>query len=378
MIDFNRNINSQKKVTNDDIYTLLTDSMSCKHLLWLLPKVFEKRVSQRSSIDILRQYRESKLLKPCNVSQRNLIRLDTVFYNYLPSDFYGIELSPVNPLGLNNILARINQKNILSAIRTTEVVADPTIALAIESAHRRSVLLESNPKDATTVKLSTSHRSLRLQSFDKIPGFTTHFKCFSLCTAGRGNKLFNFEIQNFKEHISFYLSIIQKLKNNGFYIDDIVVSISDIRIIERIMNYYNLERLYIIKHTQDQTFDVFKKYDIGLPNYFDDTKILLPFTEKYGLHDAINLLMIFEKKLYTELKKEYKNITFNFDLHRIAGMRYYDHVCFKISAKNSLGNRYPLVDGGISSWTKKILHNNKERLLTSGFGTELFYRMFSS
>ena len=51
--------------------------------------------------------------------------------------FEPVELAPVAPLGLNAVLGRIHQNNVLSTIRTTEVVADPTASLALEAAVRR-------------------------------------------------------------------------------------------------------------------------------------------------------------------------------------------------------------------------------------------------
>jgi|GEM_PF-7063181 len=57
-------------------------------------------------------------------------------------------------------------------------------------------------------------------------------------------------------------------------------------------------------------------------------------------------------------------------------MSYYQNGCFKISAQNSNGQIYPLVDGGFTDWTQQLVSSKKERLLVSGVGTELLCSNF--
>ena len=46
-------------------------------------------------------------------------------------DYDAVDLAPVEPLGSTSVLGRIDQNNVLATARGTEVVADPTIALAL-------------------------------------------------------------------------------------------------------------------------------------------------------------------------------------------------------------------------------------------------------
>ena len=57
-------------------------------------------------------------------------------------------------------------------------------------------------------------------------------------------------------------------------------------------------------------------------------------------------------------------------------MGYYTNFCFKITAKNKNKIKFPLVDGGFTDWTQKLISSKKERFLASGFGTELFCKNF--
>jgi hypothetical protein len=45
-------------------------------------------------------------------------------------------------------------------------------------------------------------------------------------------------------------------------------------------------------------------------------------------------------------------------------------LCLRISPLAPDGVRYPVADGGFTDWTARLLQNRKERLLTSGIGTE--------
>ena len=59
-----------------------------------------------------------------------------------------------------------------------------------------------------------------------------------------------------------------------------------------------------------------------------------------------------------------------FDQDRQTGRGYYADVCFCIHARDRSGADYLLVDGGLTTWTQQLLSNRKERLLTSGIGSE--------
>ena len=71
---------------------------------------------------------------------------------------------------------RARPDRVLSTIRNTEVLADPTAPLALEAAVRRR-----NGED--TVRLCAACRVLRLQPIPDVPGFTQHFALFALVTS---------------------------------------------------------------------------------------------------------------------------------------------------------------------------------------------------
>ena len=289
-------------------------------------------------------------------------------------------MSPVNPLGVNRILTNINQKKILSTIRNTEVNADATIALSLECARKRKELLQSNPKSLEEVNLCTSHRSIRLQKFLENSGFTSHFKIFATCTATRNIGDEEFESKNLVKHISFYLDLLEALNQQTYFVSEISVSLSDVRIAKRIIELFEIDREKLIRDNKTNEFESgfqpFERYNIDLPKKIVHIEELDRFAKKYKIGGLLEFLKQIQDKAISKLKTEYPKVSFGFDLHRVNGIGYYENLCFSIEAKNKEGIAYTLTDGGLTNWTQKILRNKKERLFISGIGSELFCRNF--
>ncbi|MGD0300302.1 MAG: hypothetical protein ABSE86_24720 [Bryobacteraceae bacterium] len=74
--------------------------------------------------------------------------------------------------------------------------------------------------------------------------------------------------------------------------------------------------------------------------------------------------------LLEELREEFPEAQFHFNLARLEGLNYYSGFCLRISPLTADGARFPVADGGFTDWTARLLQNKKERLLTSGIGTE--------
>jgi hypothetical protein len=74
---------------------------------------------------------------------------------------------------------------------------------------------------------------------------------------------------------------------------------------------------------------------------------------------------------FEPLAREFPEASFRSDPGRTQGRGYYVGTCLRISPLAPDGQRYPIVDGGYTNWTARLLANRKERLLTSGVGTQL-------
>ncbi len=89
----------------------------------------------------------------------------------------------------------------------TEVLADPTAALALEAAVRR----RANPDE--TVRLCAVCRVLRLQPFPDEPGFSQHFALFALVTAGRSQPSHGFELEALREHVAVHRRLLDGIEH---------------------------------------------------------------------------------------------------------------------------------------------------------------------
>lgn len=364
------------------IADLIKGKIKPRDLQIVLLKTYEQIVKNFKIDDIVERYESSRFVQPSKLNQRELLKIDQIAYDIISSDFEPIELSPVSPIGTNAVLANIDQKNILSAVRNIEVNADATTVLALECAIRKKRLIKQDfSASAKEINLCTSQRSIRSQSFPENSGFTPHFKIFAACTAAKDTGDEEFESMNIKKHVSFYLDLMRRLNQEGYCSSNIKVLISDIRITEKIIKTLNLNRKKLIRNNQlnefEPNFKPFSQNKITFPKIVESIKELdEKEIEKYGIKTSVIFLRQIQLKAIDELKTKYPEVSFGIDLHRLDGIGYYENLCLNISASNPVGLTFPLVDGGLTDWIKKILHSGKEALFISGFGTELFCNNF--
>jgi len=182
--------------------------------LWsLLLDVVARRAARRTPADLLRQWERDGFTQPAAHDQRTLHALDGHLLA-AAADFEAIELSPVAPLGVCSVLGLGSQNRILSALRGTEVVADPTNVLALECARR----LRREPHQV--VRLMTNHRCVRTQPFPKQAGFAPHFRLLCLVTAGHERKDQRFIPDELTHHIHTHLAALDRLEQHGYHFPD--------------------------------------------------------------------------------------------------------------------------------------------------------------
>jgi len=356
----------------------IVEVLSSKNLNWadfhtLLLHIFERKIEDIDPSDVMKNYKENRFSATATADPRELIEIDRLLYKILPEYFSAVELSPVNSIGANATLTTLDPKVVLSTIRNMEVVGDPSMALAIECAHRRRLIRTT--KENLEVHLATSHRALRLQNFPKDSGLTSHFRAFALASAARDTVGFNkFELASLSAHIETWFNFLISSSEIGYRAQNLSVAISDIRIAERLISDGRVSREEVIRRAKDKTFRMFNVCSIDLPDQIDcarDISIVHPELETY-----IRELQFTEKQMIEPLRDKYPFVHFYFDLARCPGIGYYSGVCYKLTAQNAVGDKYPLAGGGACDWTRKLLNSKKEHLITGGFGTEMFSKLF--
>ena len=192
-----------------DAFDALAGGLEASRVWSLLLAVAEARAGDRAVQDLVEQWTHDRFVQPAYVDQRSLIEVDRHLLSACAA-FEAIELSPVAPLGACSAMGRTSQNKILTTLRGTEVVADPTNVMALECARRLK-------RDMTaTIRLATSHRCVRAQEIPKIRGFAAHFRIFCLASAGVERRDHAFTVESLAEQIAVLSRALDLLEQHGF------------------------------------------------------------------------------------------------------------------------------------------------------------------
>lgn len=194
-------------------YEALSGGLPGSRLWSLLLEVLDARATSRRPAALTEQWERDRFVQPAPVDQRTLVDVESHLLAAVPA-FDAIELSPVAPLGVCAAMGHASQNKVLSALRGTEVVADPTNVMALECARR----LRRDP--ATIVRLATSHRCVRAQPLPPVRGFTAHFRIFCLASAGMEQENHGFLVGAVVEHMTGMLRAIDRLEQHGYAFPD--------------------------------------------------------------------------------------------------------------------------------------------------------------
>jgi Histidyl-tRNA synthetase len=359
------------------LFSVLAEEISPGDLQSLLLSVYQSRVRTMPESEVFRRSEQSTLMTPSSIEARLLNGFDRIAF-VAAEGFEGVDLSPVGPLGTHFVLGAIDQNNVLTTIRNAELLGDPTPAMALECARRRKSLAHRVPHPP--VQLCTSHRAVRLQPFD-FPDFTPHFRLFGLVSAGRDTGSSCFEIDQLGEHIRFYLRFFRALSSEGFSLTSPLVEISDLNITEVLLGAAGSSRDQVRQlvraHKPGSAEHFLAERGITLPTNITDPKVeLRELARQYGLDSRLSRLVLLKQRMIDPIQAEYPEAQLRFNLARLEGLGYYSGLCLRISPVAPDGVRYPIADGGLTDWTARLLQDNKERLLTSGIGSEFVCRRY--
>lgn len=193
----------------EEAFEALASTLAPSEVWSLLLEVLARRAEGRAPAEILRQWRRDAFTRLSAVDQRTMAALDTALLA-AAEGFEAVELSPLAPLGACSAVALGGQNRVVSALRGTEVVGDPTNVLALECARR----LRERPGEP--VRFATCHRCVRAQPAPKGPGFAQHFRLFCLATAGREQKDHAFLVAALVEQLQTHLRALERLEAEGY------------------------------------------------------------------------------------------------------------------------------------------------------------------
>ena len=192
-----------------ETYHALTEGLSASELWSLLLEVFSARARRRTPATLLDQWSRDGFVQVSPVDQRTMLAVESELLA-AAERFEAVELSPLAPLGVCSVVGLASQNKIVSALRGTEVVSDPTNVLALECARRLRA------DGASVVRLATCHRAVRAQPVPKQSGFAQHFRIFCLASAGREQKDQAFVVSELATHIATFVAVLDRLEGGGF------------------------------------------------------------------------------------------------------------------------------------------------------------------
>jgi hypothetical protein len=136
-----------KKIGIPYLLETLSGGITPTDLQSLLLALFKKRTARLSPALVLRQYEENRFVQLAKTDLRTSLEFDRQAFALLPPGYEIVELSPVAPLGSCSSVAAVDQNNVISTVRNTEVCADATNLLALECARR----IRNNKSDRSKV-----------------------------------------------------------------------------------------------------------------------------------------------------------------------------------------------------------------------------------
>jgi hypothetical protein len=191
-----------KKNGLSNLFDDLTEKLSPSELNTLLPELFRTKAKKLTAAELLRQFEKNRFAAPSEVDTINFKEFEIRCLKLAKSKgFIPITLSPLAPFGTCSALAFVDQNNVVTPLRGTEVVSDATNVFAI--------LMSSDfkkKKDHGLIKYATTHRHVRSQPLSN-PAFTAHFGIFCLATGGPDRDSFTFELEQLMDHINIHLSV---------------------------------------------------------------------------------------------------------------------------------------------------------------------------
>lgn len=324
---------------------LQLDNLKCSDLNSVLIAMSDYRAELVSANDILNG---NKYHLPSPVDQRDMHKIESVFYSHNPNLRF-VDISPVQPFGINKMLAGTSEKRVVAALRGSEVNADPTTALF-------RLAYEDAIKNQSDIRIATHSRSVRAQNFGENSKFMQHFKTFSEVTVGMQDEKFGRkELDTIAGHLAYEVECLQSIVPT----DKLRISISNILFAEerRIHNDLDVE----MARKEMRRYDTLHE-NVSVSSWEDRVADM-------GITRGVQVL----EKFLDIIAQKYPQIldSVTIDLDRVGGLGYYKHVCYKIVGINKDGDAFPLADGGSTDWAQKVGGGKQMYTVTSGVGTEM-------
>lgn len=174
----------------------------------LLLKLFQAQAERATPNGLLKATRTNRFCVPSG--------LDPVDYHAFEAELLslarqngmqGILLSPCAPFASASAFGCVDQNNVVSAVRGTEILGDPTNMLVLLMAER---LRAGRAQNCPPLHCCTTARVLRAQPFPARKGYYSHFGIFCIASSGRDSGSYACEKELLAKHLTYYMGMLRE------------------------------------------------------------------------------------------------------------------------------------------------------------------------
>ncbi|HEY9840737.1 MAG TPA: hypothetical protein V6D23_09805 [Candidatus Obscuribacterales bacterium] len=162
-----------------ELVDLLAERLSNGELTSLLLEVYRRRTEQLKPAQLLARLNQNRFVHPAQVDPIRLRKAElAVFELASAAGFTPVELSPLAPLGTSAAYGKVNQNNVLSALRGCELVSDPSSLMALLMTEQLAF------EGSEALHWVSSQRTVRASQVQG-PGMMSHFQLLAFCSLQR-------------------------------------------------------------------------------------------------------------------------------------------------------------------------------------------------
>ena len=184
---------------------VLETGLSATDLQTLLIDLARTRAGTVEAAGLLQRWKADRFVQPAATDPAPLAEIEYRIWQRLRNtEFVGLVLSPITPLGSCRAIGPVDQNRIISTVRTSEVVSDPTNVLALEAARRRRAVAN---RATDPVHVAACHRVVRAQRF-RDPRASAHFSLFALVSSARDRGSAHTEAALLIDHLDFWWQVL--------------------------------------------------------------------------------------------------------------------------------------------------------------------------
>lgn len=198
-----------KEINDPDLLKKLS-SLSQSDLTSLLLEVNKLQIQKLTPPNMINAYKSNRFSWPSQINPADFHTFEAELLNEAERQgIEGIMLSPAAPLGSCSVFGCVDQNNVVSALRGTEVLSDPTNMLAIILADQ---IKNGELDNKIPAHFCTSCRVMRASMFTGKRSFP-HFGIFCIVSVGKDTGSYTCERELLAKQLSYYKQLFDKKYN---------------------------------------------------------------------------------------------------------------------------------------------------------------------